>query len=428
MDEKRNEGLTFCVADTRYIWSLLAKLVSRLIGVVSIIVLARILSPADFGIAALATMVITLFATLSETGSTKYLIKSEQLSHTQMYQVWSLNLTLKTVLYGLLFLLAPAIATFLNEPLLVDVIRVAGLLLPIQAFKNIRLVELERSLNYKPISKMQMTTRLTIFPLTVAMALYFEDYRALIVGSLLSETLITVLSYRLVPRSPQWIGYGWAQYLNFSGKMMVVSTTGALRSRIDALLIGKFLSDKDVGLYRVSQELGWLPFSELIEPVTAPLYATFGKIANEQEKLAQTFNLYLCWAYLLVIPAALGVAAVSDLAVTVVLGKDWQELAPVLSLITMLMLTMPMNIGMQNILTVKEKLPLLILIDAVIIATIVFAFYGLSESGANLEAFTYARVGIAAIFISLLTAVYYRYVSQHLFRLVVYSSSRLYPR
>ncbi|WP_434362069.1 oligosaccharide flippase family protein [Parasalinivibrio latis] len=402
-----------------YLWNLVAKLVSRFIGIISLIVLARILTPADFGIAALTTMVITLFATLSETGSTKYLIKSDTLTETQMYQVWSLNLALKSGLYVLLFMLAPAISSFLNEPLLTGVIRFAGLLLPIQALKNIRLVELERALNYAPISKMQMTTRLTVFPITVALALYFEDYRALITGSLLSETLVSVLSYRLVPRKPKWISRGWLRYLNFSSKMMLVSASGALRSRIDSLLIGKFLTGKDVGLYRVSQELGWLPFSELIEPVTAPLYAAFGKQASDRAALAHTFNLYLCWTYLLVVPAALGVSAVSQPAVAIILGTEWAELAPVLSLITLLMLTMPLNIGMQNLLTIKEKLPLLALVDAIIIAAISSVFYFLYRSGEALEGYTIARVGIAVLFLALLSLLYVRYVSRNLVNLAV---------
>ncbi len=390
-----------------YLWNLLAKWLNRSIGLISMLCLVRILEPADFGIVALASIVMAFFVMISNAGTEKYLIKAEECSAEMLDSAWSLNITLKLACSVTLALFANQLANYMKEPALSGVLLVACLIPVISSLKNIGLVTYERDLNYKPLTQLSVTVKLITVPVTVLLALYLQNYWALIIGLIVAEVMSVAGSYLIHPYRPKWSSKQWGQQWSFSQWHLVSTTTGYVRSRIDAILLGRYLTSGDVGIYRVSQEFAWLPFTELIAPATSSMYSGITKVREDRELLNNSILRYLAISYLLVIPSVFGIYALSDLFTTVVLGEKWRDAAPIIGLLAMLMLSMPLNISLQSVLTNLSKIKYLVFLDMVMIAAIVSIILWLSrQDDFDILLYSQYRVFLVFLFILMLCLVY----------------------
>ncbi len=390
-----------------YLWNLLAKWLNRSLGLISMLCLVRILEPADFGIVALASIVMAFFVMISNAGTEKYLIRADKCSTDMLDSAWSLNITLKLLCSLTLALFANQLASYMKEPDLSGVLLVACLIPVISSLKNIGLVIYERDLNYKPLTQLSVSVKFLAVPITVLLALYLQNYWALIIGLIVAEVMGVFGSYLIHPYRPKWSVKQWAKQWSFSKWHLISTTTGYVRSRIDAILLGRYLTSGDVGIYRVSQEFAWLPFTELIAPATSSMYAGITKVREDRELLNNSILRYLAISYLFVIPSVFGIYALSDLFTSVILGEKWLDAAPVIGLLSLLMLSMPLNISLQSVLTNLSKIKFLVCLDMVMIAAIVSTILWLSaQDDLDILIYTQYRVFLVFLFILMLCLVY----------------------
>ncbi len=390
-----------------YLWNLLAKWLNRSLGLISMLCLVRILEPADFGLVALASIVMAFFVMISNAGTEKYLIKAENCSTEMLDSAWSLNIVLKLACSVTLALFANQLASYMKEPALSGVLLVASFIPVISSLKNIGLVIYERDLNYKPLTQLSVMVKLVTVPITVLLALYLQNYWALIIGLIVAEVMSVLGSYLIHPYRPKWSVKQWGKQWSFSKWHLICTATGYVRSRIDAILLGRYLTSGDVGIYRVSQEFAWLPFTELIAPATSSMYAGITKVREDRELLNDCILRYLAISYLFVIPSVFGIYALSDLFTTVVLGEKWLDAAPVIGLLALLMLSMPLNISLQSVLTNLSKIKYLVLLDMVMIAAIVSIILWLSgQDDFDVLLYSQYRVCLVSLFILMLCLVY----------------------
>lgn len=390
-----------------YLWNLLAKWLNRSLGLISMLCLVRILEPADFGIVALASIVMAFFVMISNAGTEKYLIKAKNCTTDMLDSAWSLNITLKLACSITLALFANQLANYMQEPALSDVLLAACLIPVLSALKNIGLVVYERDLNYKPLTQLSVTVKFLTVPVTVLLAFYLQNYWALIIGLIIAEVMGVVGSYLIHPYRPKWSVKLWGKQWSFSKWHLISTTTGYVRSRIDAILLGRYLTSGDVGIYRVSQEFAWLPFTEIIAPATNSMYSGITKVREDTEQLNNSILRYLALSYLLVVPSVFGIYALSDLFTAVVLGEKWSDAAPVIGLLSLLMLSMPLNISLQSVLTNLSKIKYLVLLDVIMIAAIVSTILWLSVNGKfDVVLYSQYRVLLVFLFILMLCVAY----------------------
>lgn len=411
-----------------YFWNLLAKWLNRSVGLICTLLLVRILEPADFGIVALASIVMAFFVMFTSAGTDKYLIKAEICTDEMLDSAWSLNITLKLVCSMTLAIFAKQLAGYMNEPVLADVLLVCCLIPALSALKNIGLVRFERELNYKPLTQLSVMVKIAVVPVTLAFALYLKNYWALVVGLLASEAMTVVGSYVIHPYRPKWSIKLWREQWSFSKWHLLSMTSGYVRSRIDAILLGRYLTSGDVGIYRVSQEFAWLPFTELIGPATSSIYAGLTKVRDDRALLMAGLLRYLAISYLLVVPSVFGIYALSDLFTHVVLGEKWLEASPIVGMLAILMLSMPLNISLQAVLTSLSKIKYLVVLDMIMIAAIVGVIFWLSGSGSlELLVYTEYRVLLVILFMLLLCLAYKVLVGMPAVRLMLVVVSPMFP-
>lgn len=386
-----------------YLWNLFAKWVNRLIGIISSLVLVRVIEPIDFGIVGLVMIVLSFFTMLSDVGSEKYLIRKYSIQDEDLDRAWTINFLFKLIATILVFLFAGSAANLLQEPKLTHALYACCLIPLIASCKNIGLINFERDLNYKPIFHLTVIVKLIVFPITVSLALIFQSYWALISGMIITELLQTIGSYYLHQYRPKLLFTGWMKQLKFSGWYLSTVTTGFVRAKIDSLLIGRFIGSENVGIYRVSQEFAWVPFSELISPATSSIFSGMTQLRDKPIELMNLIYKYLWLSYLLIFPATTLMYILKVEIVAVLLGDKWHAAGNVIGWLSMLMLSMPLNAVIQSILVSKNNLKWLVLIDLIIIVTITLLFAMLATNEVvEVESFAQARVSVMLIFIGLL--------------------------
>ena len=167
---------------TGYLWNVLGRVGISLLSVISTLLLVRLLSPEDFGLVAIAVMVLGLFEVLSEMSIERYIILNQFRCSQKVNAAWSLDIVIKLVVIVIAFLLAGPIASYYQEPELKFAIEVLAVMQIFKVFKNIGLAIEKMDMNFKLINKILVQAKLAGTITTISLAFLLQDYRALIIG------------------------------------------------------------------------------------------------------------------------------------------------------------------------------------------------------------------------------------------------------
>ncbi|MEP0355623.1 oligosaccharide flippase family protein [Paraglaciecola sp.] len=313
-----------------------AKFLSRIIGLISTLILARILTPTDFAMIAIIAIVIHLFDILSHTGAEQYIVQKSNVYDEDLNTAWTLDLLLKVLVCFSLIILAPFITTFFDKPELTIVIQVASTTLIFNALKTPGLLLLKRGLEYKKIFYLSLVQRVISFIIVIFVAFYWRNYWAFVVADIVGAIVFTIGSYRihsyrpsfsLIKVSEQWLFSKW-----LLGKYIV----GYLGSQVDTVLVAKFFGNIQLGNYHMARDVAMLPGHNIIGPAIEPLLADFKDHKNTPNKLGRRVSKVLCLVAFIVVPITSFMLFYPRLIIDVLLGKQWViagELLGVMSLL-----------------------------------------------------------------------------------------------
>lgn len=311
----------------------LFKAVERSIGVVSTLILARLLVPADFGLIAMAMSFVALLELLWSFSFDSALIQNRNADRSYYDTAWTLNASLGlTVALGLTALAYPA-AWFYNEPRLVPVLLCLALGSLFQGVENIGVVAFRKDLRFGMEFGYQISRKIVGFAVTIPLAFALGNYWALIAGILAGRLFTVALSYFAHPFRPRFSLAARTQLLGFSKWLFFNNLLFVLQMRSQDFVIGKVAGPTGLGLYTVAHEISTLPTSELVAPVNRAVFPGFSKLADDISALKRGYLGVLGLTALLVIPAGLGIAATASLLVPTVLGSNWHEAIPIIQIL-----------------------------------------------------------------------------------------------
>ncbi len=308
-------------------WSL------RLIGLLSVYVLARLLSPDDFGVIGLAMATIALVEVFSFIGLRQALLRIAQPVRAHLDTAWTIQLLLFGTLGAVLVAVAPLAARLYDEPALEAVITVLATRFLFLGLVNIGIVDFDRHLQFGRDLRMRLGARLTGFAATLTAAVLLHSYWALVIGLVLQSAFLTAASYAAHPYRPRLSLARRGELLNVSGWMFLNSAAQMFHDQVERLLIGRVGTMHQLGLYSVSKDLSAIFTQEVataLNRVTFVTTATARRHLSEQaDRIAAILGAYA----LIAAPLGLGLAAVAEDAVAVLLGNQWTGAAPLLRLI-----------------------------------------------------------------------------------------------
>lgn len=387
-----------------YAWTVAGQWVSRGLGIASTLVLLRLLSPDDFGIAALAIMVIMFFQALSATGADAYILRLSKVSEEQLYTAWTIQLLSRVVISGLIIGFSSQLAYLANDSRLDAVLIVAGLSPIIEGLQSPRIVLLKKEMRFDLLTKLQVAARLGSVIFTLMLAYHFENYWALVIGSLGLTTLFTIGSYCILPVFPRLsIGNLKAQ-LGYSQKILLSSILGFLRSKADLLVVNSRFGTGGVGIFNIGQEFALLPLTEIVSPIGMPLYSGLSRISENVELMVEKATKYLSIVYIIVVPSFVGINLLSDQIVNVVLGDKWVDAKIILETLSFLMIVFPTVTVFKTIYELRALFKFVFLIEVLglgLILAVLLVPYDFSVGAFSLYR---AAVGFLVVFVAVLGA------------------------
>lgn len=272
------------------IWTALQKYSTMLIQFISGIILARLLTPYDYGCIGMLMIFMVLAESFIDGGFGSALIQKKQPTQEDYSTIFWWNLSMAVVLYVVLYFSAPAIARFYDIPLLCDVLRVQGIVLFIYAFNIIQRNQLQKKLNFKILSIITITTSVIALTTTIIMAYHGYGVWALVAQHVLTAFIPALVFWFYVKWRPIWT-FSWHSFrelFSFGFYMFLTHLINQFGQHFQGLLIGRFYNASTMGLYSkayATEKLASQSISQVMVQVTYPLYA------EAQDDTAQLGNM-----------------------------------------------------------------------------------------------------------------------------------------
>jgi len=304
----------------------------RLLGLISMIILARLLVPADFGIIVMASLVVGLIDVLLDIGVSTALIHNQKADNEDYNTAWTLRL-IQSCLTGIIILLtAPFVADFYDNHLVIDVLRVMALNVIIAGFENIGVVTFQKNMEFGKDFKFFFYKRLTGFVVTLIFAFTLHNYWAMVIGALSHRVAGVILSYRMHTHRPKLSLSRTTEIWSFSKWVLLRNIITYFDTQIDKFLIGNRTDEKVLGTYSVAHDVAAMPTTELLMPLGRVLFPTFAQKRDNQKTFTRSLSTAIGVLSLVAMPACVGLILTAEDAVLILLGANWIETIPLIQI------------------------------------------------------------------------------------------------
>lgn len=302
--------------------------VDRLIGLASTLVLARLLVPDDFGIVAMASVVIGLIDVLMDVGVATTLVQNTRAEKKDYDVAWTLRLFQSTGAALLVCALAIPAASYFQNDRVAPVMLALALATFLPGLENIGIVSFQKRMEFGQDFRFFFIKRMGGFLITMISAWILRDYWALVIGTIASRLIGVTASYVMHPMRPAFRIDGMRAILSFSTWNLLRGVAGALNDSLHRIIVGRRASAVTMGEYTLASEIAALPSTELLAPLGRVLFPAFVSLKDNPEELRRAFLMSLAIQAMVGIPAGAGMALVAPELVLSLLGEKWTGAIP----------------------------------------------------------------------------------------------------
>ena len=307
------------------LWVMALSVTARLLGTLHLLVLARLLTPYDFGLVGISLVMISLFESVSMTGTNLALIQRQERARDFFDTAWTLGLIRGVVMAGLMLALAPAAGTFFDSPDAVAIIRAMALVPLIRVLTNIGVVEFRTELTFAPHYRLFLSGAVADLCVAVPLALWHAGAWALVAGWLASTAVRVVVSYGIHPYRPT-LRLDRAEVKELAGYGRWILGSAAIRWLIANgvhATVGRLLGVQALGLYQMAWRVAYLPSTEITEAISGVTVTAYAKLQDSMARVRLAYLRVLITVALAATPIAVGVGVYGADLVRVVLGPRW---------------------------------------------------------------------------------------------------------
>ena len=319
-------------------WTFLAEIVSRAAAPLVMLILARILTPEDFGIVAVAMIVIGLAQILQNFGFEKTLIQRETEVKESANIVFWCNMAFGTLVYLILFSGAPLIADFFHESEVVAVLRVLCLQIILVSLTTVHFALFQREFKFKQLFFVRVGVAVVPGIVAIPLALMGHGVWALVWGTLAGSIIQVILFWHLsdwrpelsfdIPLARQLFGFGvWVTLEALLGWLIVWG---------DSIVLGHFLGVHELGVYRVGATVIMFAFAVFFSPISPVAYSSFSRLQSNAEELKRSFLKITNLIAAVSLPVGVGLALTAYPISSLIFGQKWQGIEIVISIISIM--------------------------------------------------------------------------------------------
>lgn len=312
------------------IWQYAEKCGTQVVSFVVSIILARLLTPADYGLIGLITVFISIALVFARSGMGQALVQKKDANDEDFSTVFYFSFTVSVILYFVLFFTAPLIAGFYHEAKLVPVIRVLGITIIIGAVYSVQQAMVQREMNFKKFFYATSVGTLASAGIGIAMAYAGYGVWALVWQQISCQFINMVILFITVKWRPMWI-FSFAKMkklFGYSWKLLCSGLLDTIYNNIYSLLIGKFYSSADLGYYNRGNQFPVLIVENVNGSINSVIFPVLSKMQDEKERFKATVRRSIKTSTYIIFPLMAGLAAVADPLVRVLLTDKWLPAVP----------------------------------------------------------------------------------------------------
>lgn len=314
-------------------WLVGFKLLDKSIGLISTLILARLLTPSDFGLVAMAMAVVALLELMGAFGFDSALIQRQDTERKHYDTAWTFNVIFGLSIATLLVVVAEPAAAFYKEPRLEMMLPALAIGALVNGFENIGTVAFRKELNFRMEFIYLFIKRIAVFAVVVTLAYSLRSFWALIFAIIAGKVMAVLISYRLHPYRPRLSLAARGDLFHFSKWLFISNLIQFLHSRSTDFILGRTVGSHGLGIYNLAAEIAAMPSTELIAPINRAVYPAYAQLNQVREQLINRFLEVYGLICLLAFPVAVGLFCVSDMLVVVLLGPTWQDAIPILQIL-----------------------------------------------------------------------------------------------
>jgi len=389
---------------TNTLWNALERFSTMGIQLVCTFLLARFLTPADFGLVGMLVVFTLIGNTITESGFSQALIREEQVSQPVLSTVFWTNLVLSLLFYTLLYIGTPLIADFYHQPELIDISRITFLVIPLNALSLIHFTLFQRQLQFRPMCLVSLTASLVSCVVAILVAWQTHSVWALVLQNVLAYALRT-LGY--------WVVKHWHPSLNFdtrelrrlfafSCNLLFTGLLGNIFNNIYTLLIGRYYGATQAGYFVQADRIRLVASASATQVVQSVSYPVLARVSHEGGDLRNGYQRILLTTLLLVGLAMTLLVNVSEDLLQLLMGSpEWRVSGQYLVALGVAGILYPLHAVNQNILMVKGLGKTISWLEVVRRAILVLLLFIGLQYRVELFVWTYALYSFLLIFLNL---------------------------
>ena len=330
-------------------WNYLSYGLGKLLSLATVSILAHILTPETFGIVALATVAVNYLSSVRELGLGAALVQLRERVSEASDTVFTINILIGVSLASIAFLIAPPVAQYFEEPLVIPVLRWLGLSFLIKSLGSVHQVHLQRELDFRKKLIPELGNTVLKGIVSIVLALTGYGVWALVFGQLVGATVSVFLLWRVHPWRPKLAIHGDIArgLFKFGTSVLIVDFVSIIEDNFDYLLIGRFFGKTALGIYTNAYRLPEMLAISTLWIMGAVFYPMFSAIQNNQDAMKTNILNTIRYVQYIIAPICLGLSIAADPIIRVFFGEQWIEAIPVLRILALyaLVLSIGFHIG-----------------------------------------------------------------------------------
>ncbi len=316
-------------------WAFALSTVNKGLGFIRTIILARLLSPDDFGLLGIVMLTISTLETFSQTGFQAALIQKKGDVRPYLDTAWTVLAVRGIILFLMLFLSAPLVGKFFNSPQAILVIRVIAVSTLLSGFRNIGVFYFQKELEFNKQFIYEFSATVVDLAVSVFLAFMLRSVWALVWGGLAAHVIRLIISYVIHPYRPRiridkekfQDLFGFGRWILGSSILIFLIIQG------DDIFVGKILGITALGFYRMAYKLSNLPATEITHIISQVSFPAYSKMQDNMEKLKETYLKVLRLTALLSFPLAGGIFIFALQFTQLFLGDKWMPMVPAMQVL-----------------------------------------------------------------------------------------------
>jgi O-antigen/teichoic acid export membrane protein/acetyltransferase-like isoleucine patch superfamily enzyme len=329
--------------------SQVAQLVLSIIGMA---VVARILTPSDYGLIGMVTVVVGFAEMFKDAGLAYATIQKEVINPEQISTLFWLNIMISAFLGLCIMVGSPLVSLFYGKPELTAVTAVLSVTFIISGLSIQHQALLQRNLRFASLATIQITSQLITLIVTVTLALLGWRYWALVGGAISKALAGTLLTFFICPWIPGRMkkGTGIRGMLKFGGHLTVSNMINYFSTSMDSILIGKFIGAYGLGLYSRAYLLFMMPMSQIRTPLNRVFVPVLSSLQKQPDLFLKYFQRFMDVLATLMVPITLYCILEADFIITLLLGPQWDRVVPIFRILAITGIAYPIGFNAGTIL------------------------------------------------------------------------------